>query len=75
MYPETGAPLLNDQNIQIGWNAGSELFKEELAALHLSCHEDLKGSWQLYKGKFLLAKQHTQQLRNLELINPKMEVK
>lgn len=52
--PEVGAPFLGDHNIQIVWNAVRELFM----ALNLSCCEDLKGSWELYKDKFLLAEQY-----------------
>ena len=40
------------------WNAGYELYKDELATLGLSRREDLKGHFETCKDKFLLAEQH-----------------
>ena len=49
--------MMNKKN-QIAWNAGFELFKDELTTLSLSRRDDLKGHFETCKDKFLLAEQH-----------------
>ena len=58
MDPEVAVPFHEDRKIQIVWNAGFEIYKEELTTLGLSRREDLKGHYQTCKDKFLLAEQH-----------------
>ena len=58
MDQEVAVPFHEDRKIQIVWNAGFELYKEELTTLGLSRREDLKGHYQTCKDKFLLAEQH-----------------
>ena len=58
MDSEVGAPFHDDQKIQIVWNAGFELFKDELTTLGVSRRDDLKGHWDFCTNKFLLAEQH-----------------
>ena len=58
MDPEVAVPFHEDRKIQIVWNAGFKLYKEELTTLGLSRREDLKGQYQTCKDKFLLAEQH-----------------
>ena len=58
MDTEVAVPFHDDRKIQIVWNAGFELFKNELTTFGLSRREDLKGDYQTCKDKFLLAEQH-----------------
>ena len=58
MDTEVADPFNDERKIQIVWNAGFELFKDELTTLGLSCRENLKGHFETCKDKFLLAEQH-----------------
>ena len=58
MDTEVADPFNDERKIQIVWNAGFELYKDELTTLGLSRREDLKGHFEICKDKFLLAEQH-----------------
>jgi hypothetical protein len=55
---EVGAPFHDERKIQIVWNAGFELFKDELTMLGVSRRDDLKGHFEICTNKFILAEQH-----------------
>ena len=44
---EVGAPFHDDCKIQIVWNAGFELFKDELTMIGVSRRDDLKGHFEI----------------------------
>ena len=58
MDTEVADPFNNERKIQIVWNAGFELYKDELITLGLSRREDLQGHFETCKDKVLLAEQH-----------------
>ena len=55
---EVGSSFHDDRKIQIVWNAGFDLFKDELTTLGISRRDDLKGRFENCTQKFLLAEQH-----------------
>ena len=58
MDSEVAVPFNEDRKIHIVWNAGFDVYKEELTTLGLSRREDLKSNFETCKDKFLLAEQH-----------------
>ena len=55
MDTEVADPFNDERKIQIVWNAGFDLYKEELTTLRLSRREDLNGHLETFKtNSFLL---------------------
>ena len=58
MDKEVADPFSDERKIQIVWNAGFELYKDELTVLGIARREDLQSDFEKCKNKFLLAEQH-----------------
>ena len=70
MDAEVADPFSDERKIQIVWNAGFELFKEQLTTLGIARREDFGSHFETCKTKFLIAEQH-KTAKDAKTVKPK----